>query len=83
MPILAPLGALVGINSQTMILASQMGDGFTNLLFPTSGVLMACLAFAKIPYQKWVKFIWKYMLIVTVLGSVSLVIAQMLDYGPF
>ena len=83
MPILAPLGALVGINSQTMILASQMGDGFTNLLFPTSGVLMACLAFAKIPYQKWVKFIWKYMLIVTVLGSISLVIAQLIDYGPF
>lgn len=83
MPILAPLGTLVGINSQTMILASQMGDGFTNMLFPTSGVLMACLAFAKVPYQKWVKFIAKYMIIVTVLGCISLVIAQMINYGPF
>lgn len=83
MPILAPLGTLVGINSQTMILASQMGDGFTNMLFPTSGVLMACLAFAKVPYEKWVKFIAKYMVIVTLLGCISLVIAQMIDYGPF
>lgn len=83
MPILAPLATLVGINSQTMILASQMGDGFTNMLFPTSGVLMACLAFAKVPYEKWVKFIAKYMVIVTLLGCISLVIAQMIDYGPF
>jgi len=81
MPILAPLGQIAGLTDNAVILASQMGDGITNMLFPTSGVLMALLGYARIPYQKWVKFILPYIGIITVMGCIALVIAQMIGYA--
>ena len=80
MPILSPLGDIAGLSQQVIILASQMGDGFTNMLFPTSGVLMACLGFAKIPFGKWLRFILPYMGIVTVMSCAALIIAQSINY---
>ncbi len=58
-PIMAPFADMVGVSRQAMVLAFQFGDGFTNMLTPTSGVLMAALAMARIPYAKWVKWVWK------------------------
>jgi uncharacterized ion transporter superfamily protein YfcC len=55
-----------------MVLAFQFGDGFTNMLTPTSGVLMAALAMARIPYAEWVKWIWKMVAVLLVLGLLLL-----------
>lgn len=70
MPIMAPFSDLVEISRQTTVLAFQFGDGFTNMITPTSGVLIGALGMAKIPYDKWFKFIWKFMLVLIVLGFV-------------
>jgi len=83
MPILAPLADVVGITRQTTVLATQLGDGITNIFYPVSGVLMACLAIARIPYERWIKFIFPLVLIWTGLGVVFLVIAQLIQWGPF
>ena len=83
MPILSPVAELVGVTQQTTVLATQLGDGITNILYPVSGVLMGCLAYAKISYTKWVKFISPLIILWTVLGSVFLVIAQLIKWGPF
>ncbi len=56
MPIMAPLADLSGITRQTAVLAYQFGDGFTNMFIPTSGVTVGTLAMAKIPFQKWFKW---------------------------
>ena len=56
-PILAPLGDLLGISRQLTVLIFQLGDGFSNALFPTSGVLLACLGLAGVPYSKWLKWV--------------------------
>ena len=56
-PVLAPLSDLVGVSSQLIIMAYQFGAGLINLITPTSGVLMGALAFAKIPWSKWVRFL--------------------------
>ena len=58
MPLLAPLSDLIGITRQTMVLAYQFGDGWTNICIPTSPVTIAVIGLAKISYQKWLKFIW-------------------------
>ena len=58
MPLLAPLSDLIGISRQTMVLAYQFGDGWTNMCIPTSPVTIAVLGLAKISYQKWLKFVW-------------------------
>lgn len=57
MPILAPLGDLIDISRQTVVLIFQFGDGFSNAVFPTSATLVACLGAARVPYSKWVKWI--------------------------
>ena len=77
-PIMAPFSDLVGVSRQAMVLAFQFGDGFTNMITPTSGVLMAALAMARVPYGKWVKWIWKMVVSLLVLGLVLLLLTLML-----
>ena len=71
-PIMAPFSDLVGVSRQAMVLAFQFGDGFTNMITPTSGVLVAALAMARIPYEKWVKWVWKGVVVLLVLGLLLL-----------
>ncbi len=68
MPIMAPFSDLIGIARQSTVLAFQFGDGFTNMITPTSGVLIGCLGIAKVPYNVWFKFIWKLILVLIVVG---------------
>ncbi|MBU2491811.1 MAG: AbgT family transporter [Bacteroidetes bacterium] len=57
MPIMAPLGDLVGVSRQTAVLAFQFGDGFSNMIIPTSAVTMGILTLAEIPWEKWARWI--------------------------
>ena len=82
-PIMAPFSDMVGVSRQAMILAYQFGDGFTNMVTPTSGVLMASLAMARIPYTKWVKWIWKGVLALLVIGLLLLVPTVLMEIGGF
>ena len=72
MPIMAPFSDMIGIARQSTVLAFQFGDGFTNMITPCSGVLMAVLSVAKIPYEQWVKWIWKFILLMLVVGFLLL-----------
>ncbi len=68
MPIMAQFADLTGISRQAVVLAFQFGDGFTNMLTPTSGVLIGCLGIARIPYGVWLKWVWKFILFLIVIG---------------
>lgn len=83
MPIMTPLSDLLDITRQTAVLAFQFGDGISNLIIPTSGVLLAGLAIAGIPFTKWVKWIFPYFVIQTVLAMIFLIIAYQINLGPF
>ncbi|MBC7322759.1 MAG: putative basic amino acid antiporter YfcC [Acetomicrobium sp.] len=83
MPIMAPIADLIGVTRQTAVLAYQYGDGFTNQIIPTSGVLMATLGMAKIPYDRWFKFIWPLMIFWHLIGTAMVIIAHLVGYGPF
>ena len=83
MPILTPLADVIGITRQTAVLALQYGDGIPNILFPTSGYFMAGLAMAKVPYQRWLKFVWPLVAIQLVLCAVFITIAVAINLGPF
>lgn len=58
MPIMAPLSDLVGLNRQIAVLAFQLGDGFTNLITPTSAVLLGSLHAAGVSYSEWLRRTW-------------------------
>ncbi len=56
MPLMAPLADVLGLTRQTAVFAFTCGDGFSNMVIPTSGILMASLGLAKVPYQRWLRF---------------------------
>ncbi|MBO4581418.1 MAG: YfcC family protein [Bacteroidales bacterium] len=71
-PIMSEFADMLHIARQTMVLAFQFGDGITNMITPASGVLIGCLGAAKIPYSLWVKWIWKFVVFLFILGFVLL-----------
>ncbi|MDF2616074.1 MAG: yfcC, partial [Sedimentibacter sp.] len=83
MPIMAPLSDVIGVTRQTAVLAYQFGDGITNSIVPTSGVLLANLSIAKIKYEEWIKFVGPLMILWTLLGCIFMIIAVVTNYGPF
>lgn len=83
MPIMSPLSDVIGVTRQTAVLAYQFGDGITNSIVPTSGVLLANLSIAKIKYEEWFKFVGPLMLMWTLLGCIFMVIAVAINYGPY
>jgi uncharacterized ion transporter superfamily protein YfcC len=75
MPIMSPLATLTGVPQQTAVLAFQMGDGFTNMIVPTSALVMGALALGKVPYTAWLRFIAPLMLKILVLAGIFLVLS--------
>ncbi len=72
MPIMTPLSDLLGIHRESAILAFQFGDGFTNLIIPTSVILVGVLSSAGIGYGTWFKWWAKWQLLLFVLGALLL-----------
>ncbi|NLX72392.1 MAG: YfcC family protein [Bacteroidales bacterium] len=83
MPIMAPFSDLVGLSRQATVMAYQFGDGFTNLITPTSGVLIGVLGVAKIPYATWAKWITPLILMLMVLGALLLIPTVTMDLNGF
>ena len=73
MPIMAPFSDLINISRQTAVLVYQFGDGFTNMITPTSGVLIGVLGVARIPYEKWVKWVAPFIIMLIFLGFLLLI----------
>ncbi len=80
MPLMVPLSDLLDISRQTAVLIFISGDGFSNMIIPTNGVLMASLAIAGVPFEKWVKFIWPLFLILTAVAGLFIAGALYLNY---
>lgn len=81
MPIMAPIADLTGVPRQVAVLAFQFGDGFTNMLVPTNAVLIGILGMAKIPYDRWLRFIVPFMVQLWLFGSLLLVVAVAIGYS--
>ncbi len=79
MPIMTPLADLLDVSRQTAVLAFQFGDGLFNLIIPTSGVTMGVLSIAGIPFSDWIKWIWKFFLIMMLLSMVLIAVSVFFD----
>ena len=73
MPIMAPLSDLVGVSRQTAVLAFQFGDGFSNMIIPTSAVTMGVLALAEIPWERWARWILPLEVLFLITGLILLI----------
>jgi uncharacterized ion transporter superfamily protein YfcC len=72
MPVMSPLADLLQIPRQSAVIAFQLGDGLCNFVIPTSGVTMGILEIAGIPFNLWLKWIWKLMLWLVLAGMMFL-----------
>ena len=78
MPILAPVGEMVGVSRQVSVLAYQFGDGFSNIFWPTS-VFMMC-GIMRLPINKWYRFVTPLFLIIFAASIVLLRAAVVIGY---
>jgi uncharacterized ion transporter superfamily protein YfcC len=82
MPIMAPLGELVGITRQTSVFAFQLAE-YINPILPTSGVTMGVLGLAQLRWEKWAKWFLPLAVIWVIFGLISLIPAVLIRLGPF
>jgi uncharacterized ion transporter superfamily protein YfcC len=80
MPIMAPLSDLVGVSRQTAVLAFQFGDGFTNMIIPTSAITMGVLSLAEIPWEKWALWILPLEIVFFLLSLILLIPPYFLNW---
>lgn len=75
MPIMAPLADVLGLSRQVAVFAFTCGDGLSNTIIPTSGILMGMLGLAGIPYDKWLRFMVPLFLMLSFVAVVFLTVA--------
>lgn len=73
MPIMAPVADFAGTERHLVVTAYQSANGIVNLINPTFAVVMGALAIGRVPYERWLRFMWPLLLILTVIivGSLS------------
>jgi uncharacterized ion transporter superfamily protein YfcC len=71
MPILAPLADFAGVSRALVVTCFQTASGFVNLITPTSAVIMGGLALSKVGYDRYVRFVWPYLVAVFVVVCAS------------
>lgn len=82
LPIMIPLGELLGLTRQTTILAFQIGDGVTNLFNPALGGLIAMLSMCKVPFDRWLRFIFPLVMMILGLAWLVLLLTVYIGWGP-
>ena len=79
-PMISPLADLVGLSQQVAVSAFCLGDGFTNLLYPTNPLLMIALSVTVVSYPKWFKWSLPIQLVMLALSIVTLLFAVFIGY---
>ena len=72
-PLIAPIAQIFGLSMQLCIVAFAFGDGFSNVLYPTNPALLISLGLANVGYNDWFKWVWKFILLMIILGGLLLI----------
>ena len=75
---MAPLGKFAGVGGDLVVTAFQSASGLVNIITPTAAVVMGALALGHVPYDRWVKYVWKLMLYFFLLALAFLVVGVLL-----
>lgn len=83
MPLLVPIAQLTGLSRQVLVLSFIFGDGFSNMIFPTNPVLLIALSLANFSYFKWFRKTISLQILVFLVTIIFLIVAVLIEYGPF
>jgi len=75
MPLMTPLADVLGLTRQTAVFAFTCGDGFSNMVIPTGGILMASLGLGKVPYDRWLRFMAPLLLQLLAVAAIFIALA--------
>lgn len=74
-PIVAPLGQFAGVGGELIVTAFQSASGLVNMITPTAAVVMGGLALGGVPYDRWIRFVWKLILVFFLLSIAFLAVS--------
>lgn len=80
MPLVLPLSHLIGLSSNSVVLSFCLADGFTNLLYPTSGIMIIAIGLIGVSYTKWLKFSWPLFVIEGIISAAVMMFAVLVNY---
>lgn len=80
MPLLAPLADMAGVTRQTAVLAFVLGDGFSNVIYPTNAALLVMLGIAGVSWGKWFRWTWKFQLAMLIISIGAICLAVTVGY---
>jgi uncharacterized ion transporter superfamily protein YfcC len=78
MPIMAPVADFAGVARSLVVTAFQSAEGVVNLITPTSAVVMGGLAISRVPYERWLRFVWPVLVGATIIIMAALSIGVLL-----
>jgi uncharacterized ion transporter superfamily protein YfcC len=78
MPIMAPLAGFIGVSEKLVVTAYQSANGLMNLGIPTSAVVMGGLAIARVPYGRYVRWVWPLLALLTIVVVIVLAVSALL-----
>ncbi|NCB32675.1 MAG: YfcC family protein [Erysipelotrichia bacterium] len=79
-PILKPLGEVLGLAPEMIVQAFQFGDGFTNIISPLLGWTVGSLAMTKIPFNKWFKWAFPKVMIFLLMACIMIFAMSMMGW---
>lgn len=82
MPILAPVADFAGVKRELVVTAFATASGMVNLITPTSAVVMGGLAIGRVPYERWLRFVWPLLVVLTLIVMAALAVATVLGGTP-
>jgi uncharacterized ion transporter superfamily protein YfcC len=69
------------VTDQSVVLTFCLSDGFTNLLYPTSGIMIIAIGLVNISYGKWLKFSWKLFALEGIASVALMLTAVAINYA--
>jgi uncharacterized ion transporter superfamily protein YfcC len=78
MPIMAPLAGFVDVPEKLVVTAYQSANGLMNLFIPTSAVVMGGLAIARVPYGRYLRWVWPLLVLLAIVTVVVLGVSALL-----
>ncbi len=79
-PLMSILCDLLGVTRQSMVLTFCLADGFTNLLYPTSGLMIIAIGMVGVSYKNWLKWTAKLFLLEGVISVAIMLFCVWIGY---
>lgn len=79
-PTIEPITSAIGITKQAAVQAFMFGNGFTILISPVLGWTLGSLETAKVPFNRWVRWVLPAIILFMVLGGIIVYFLTILNW---